>query len=130
MSHLRPRHFYLTHQHACSNIRNRLQHGLYHPTISEKRARGRRHPHHRCSPPPDDHGLHKDRESLLKLHDAVSYSFAKKMVLDAGKLVEFDTPAALLKKEGGFFKSLVDNSGDRSALYAMASVEMASTPKD
>ena len=52
------------------------------------------------------------------------------MVLDAGKLVEFDSPAALLKREGGFFKSLVDNSGDRSALYAMASVEMASSPNN
>ena len=52
------------------------------------------------------------------------------MVLDAGKLVEFDTPATLLKKEGGFFKSLVDNSGDRATLYTMAAVEMTSIPKD
>ena len=51
------------------------------------------------------------------------------MVLDAGKLVEFDTPATLLKKEG-FFKSLVDNSGDRATLYTMAAVEMTSIPKD
>ena len=42
------------------------------------------------------------------------------MVLDAGRLVEFDTPVNLLKKEGGFLKSLVDQSGDRDALYAMA----------
>jgi ABC-type multidrug transport system fused ATPase/permease subunit len=42
------------------------------------------------------------------------------MVLEAGKIVEFDSPAALLRKESGVFKSLVDESGDRDALYAMA----------
>ncbi|KAG9103574.1 hypothetical protein FRC06_009826 [Ceratobasidium sp. 370] len=44
----------------------------------------------------------------------------KIMVLEAGKIVEFDSPAALLQKDGGVFKSLVDESGDRDALYAMA----------
>lgn len=44
------------------------------------------------------------------------------MVLDAGKLVEFDTPKNLLKNEGGLLKSLVDESGDREALYAMTEV--------
>lgn len=42
------------------------------------------------------------------------------MVLDAGKIVEFDKPSVLLEKEGGFLKSLVDESGDREALYAVA----------
>lgn len=43
------------------------------------------------------------------------------IVLDAGHLVEFDTPANLLKNENGFFRSLVDNSGgDREELYRMA----------
>lgn len=42
------------------------------------------------------------------------------MVLDAGKLVEFDSPGNLLKKEGGMLKSLVDGSGDRDDLYKMA----------
>lgn len=42
------------------------------------------------------------------------------MVLEAGKIIEFDSPAALLQKEGGVFKSLVDESGDRNMLYAMA----------
>ncbi|KAF9013113.1 multidrug resistance-associated ABC transporter [Cyathus striatus] len=41
----------------------------------------------------------------------------KIMVLDAGSLVEFDTPAALLRKEDGVFKRLVDNSGDRGIAY-------------
>ncbi|KAG9084945.1 hypothetical protein FRC07_013500, partial [Ceratobasidium sp. 392] len=40
----------------------------------------------------------------------------KIMVLEAGKIIEFDTPAALLQKDGGAFKSLVDESGDRDAL--------------
>ena len=45
------------------------------------------------------------------------------MVLEAGKIVEFDSPAVLLQKEKGAFKSLVDESGDRDALYAMAKKE-------
>lgn len=44
----------------------------------------------------------------------------KIMVLDAGQIVEFDTPQNLLKKEGGKLKGLVDESGDKKALYAMA----------
>lgn len=58
------------------------------------------------------------------------------MVLDGGRLVrctlhqpdllltlfqaEFDTPLSLLKKSGGVLRSLVDESGDRATLYAMA----------
>ena len=45
------------------------------------------------------------------------------MVLDAGKLVEFDSPNNLLQKEGGMLKSLVDGSGDRDALYKMAAAK-------
>ncbi|VDC03809.1 unnamed protein product [Peniophora sp. CBMAI 1063] len=44
----------------------------------------------------------------------------KIMVLDAGRIVEFDTPLSLLKRDGGFFKSLVDESGDKDTLYTMA----------
>ncbi|PPQ73485.1 hypothetical protein CVT26_010187 [Gymnopilus dilepis] len=44
----------------------------------------------------------------------------KIMVLDSGRIAEFDTPQALLQKKGGYFKSLVDESGDKKALYAMA----------
>lgn len=47
----------------------------------------------------------------------------KIMVLDGGKLVEFDSPANLLKKEGGFFKSLVDQSGEKEELYHMAGLK-------
>ena len=42
------------------------------------------------------------------------------MVLDAGRIVEFDTPQALLAKDAGHFQSLVGESSDREALYAMA----------
>lgn len=42
----------------------------------------------------------------------------KILVLDAGKVVEFDSPKALLRKEGAF-RTLVDGSGDRDALYGM-----------
>jgi len=42
----------------------------------------------------------------------------KILVLDSGKLVEFDSPKALLTRDG-VFKSLVDGSGDREALYKM-----------
>jgi ABC-type multidrug transport system fused ATPase/permease subunit len=44
----------------------------------------------------------------------------KILVLDAGCVAEFDTPWALLKKEGSALKSLVDGSGDSEKLYAMA----------
>ena len=42
------------------------------------------------------------------------------MVLDAGHIVECDSPRVLLEKPGGYFKSLVDESGDKDALYAIA----------
>jgi ABC-type multidrug transport system fused ATPase/permease subunit len=44
----------------------------------------------------------------------------KVLVLDAGRVVEFDSPKALLEKEGGAFKALVDNSGDKEKLYGLA----------
>jgi ABC-type multidrug transport system fused ATPase/permease subunit len=41
------------------------------------------------------------------------------MVLDAGKLVEFDSPKSLLEQEGSFFRALVDESADKDTLYSM-----------
>ena len=41
------------------------------------------------------------------------------LVLDAGRLVEFDAPSALLRRDGSLFRALVDESADRDALYAM-----------
>ncbi|KAJ7700269.1 hypothetical protein B0H16DRAFT_1642910 [Mycena metata] len=44
----------------------------------------------------------------------------KIMVLDAGRIVEFDTPKELLKIKDGKLRALVDESGDRDTLFAMA----------
>ncbi|KAJ4501458.1 P-loop containing nucleoside triphosphate hydrolase protein [Lentinula lateritia] len=41
------------------------------------------------------------------------------MVLDEGRIIEFDSPKRLLEKEGGVFRGLVDSSADRAKLYAM-----------
>ncbi|KIP03407.1 hypothetical protein PHLGIDRAFT_242940 [Phlebiopsis gigantea 11061_1 CR5-6] len=46
--------------------------------------------------------------------------YDKIMVLDAGRLVEYDAPKALLRKEGSLLRALVDESADKDALYAMA----------
>lgn len=45
------------------------------------------------------------------------------MVLDAGQLVEFDTPKNLLTREGGgsgYLRSLVEESKDKDVLYGLA----------
>ena len=47
------------------------------------------------------------------------------MVLDAGRIVEFDAPGVLLAKDAGYFKSLVEESSDKEALYAMADSKAA-----
>jgi len=44
----------------------------------------------------------------------------KIMVLDEGRIVEFDTPKALLKNPNGMLRALVDESGDKEKLYSMA----------
>ncbi|KAJ6589849.1 P-loop containing nucleoside triphosphate hydrolase protein [Mycena vulgaris] len=44
----------------------------------------------------------------------------KIMVLDAGHIVEFDSPKVLLKNKHGLLRALVDESGDKEALYEMA----------
>jgi ABC-type multidrug transport system fused ATPase/permease subunit len=42
------------------------------------------------------------------------------MVLDAGRVVEFDAPIELLKNENGLLRALVEESADKEELYAMA----------
>ncbi|KAK7048260.1 P-loop containing nucleoside triphosphate hydrolase protein [Favolaschia claudopus] len=42
------------------------------------------------------------------------------MVLDAGRIIEFDTPANLLKDQTGRLRAMVDESSDRDHLLAMA----------
>ncbi|KZP16764.1 P-loop containing nucleoside triphosphate hydrolase protein [Athelia psychrophila] len=44
----------------------------------------------------------------------------KIMVLDAGRIAEFDSPHQLLQNEKGLLRALVDESGDKEHLYAMA----------
>jgi len=45
------------------------------------------------------------------------------LVLDAGRIVEFDSPRNLLAKKEGRLKAMVDDSTDRDALYALAQRE-------
>ncbi|KAI0753304.1 P-loop containing nucleoside triphosphate hydrolase protein [Daedaleopsis nitida] len=65
--------------------------------------------------------LGQDVTVLTIAHRLQSIMDADKiLVLDAGHIVEFDKPSELLQREGGYFRGLVDGSGDRAALYAMA----------
>ena len=45
------------------------------------------------------------------------------MVLDAGRLIEFDSPKKLLSRES-LLRSLVDESADKEALYEMAEAKV------
>ncbi|QRW00073.1 ABC transporter transmembrane region [Ceratobasidium sp. AG-Ba] len=66
-----------------------------------------------------------DADKVAESSNAADYQklnrrYLQIIVLEAGKIIEFDSPAALLRKDKGAFKSLVDESGDKDALYAMA----------
>ncbi|KAG8986758.1 hypothetical protein FRB90_003805 [Tulasnella sp. 427] len=54
----------------------------------------------------------------------------KILVLDAGRVLEFDTPQALLDQDDSRFKALVDGSGDKEALYELARKKGQGTSKD
>ena len=41
------------------------------------------------------------------------------MVLDAGHLLEYDSPKVLLQNENSFLRALVEESADKDDLYAM-----------
>lgn len=49
------------------------------------------------------------------------------MVLDAGRIAEFASPAELLAKPEGLFKALCDESGDKAHLYEVANRVKASS---
>ncbi|KAI5122631.1 hypothetical protein M0805_008718 [Coniferiporia weirii] len=49
--------------------------------------------------------------------------YDKIMVLDAGQVIEFDSPKTLLKKEKGLLRALVDESDDRENLFKLAGVQ-------
>lgn len=42
------------------------------------------------------------------------------MVLNEGRIVEFDRPKVLLEKENGYLRGMVDISADKDELYALA----------
>ncbi|KAJ7072752.1 P-loop containing nucleoside triphosphate hydrolase protein [Mycena amicta] len=46
-------------------------------------------------------------------------NFDKIMVLDAGRIVEFDAPRELLQKKDGYLRGLIEESLDKETLYAM-----------
>lgn len=52
---------------------------------------------------------------FFTLIDLLSLS---KMVLDAGRLVEFGSPKELLQMKSGLFYELVESSHDKESLYA------------
>ncbi|TCD66627.1 hypothetical protein EIP91_001094 [Steccherinum ochraceum] len=65
--------------------------------------------------------LDKDVTLLTVAHRLQTVMDADKiMVLDAGQIVEFGKPHDLLKDEKGTLRSLVDESGDKEHLYAVA----------
>ncbi|ETW87620.1 ABC transporter [Heterobasidion irregulare TC 32-1] len=53
----------------------------------------------------------------------------KILVLDAGRIVEFDTPSALLKNDKGILRALVNESSDKETLYVMAKGEREIEPR-
>jgi len=50
------------------------------------------------------------------------------MVLDAGHIVEFDSPSQLLKNDKGVLRALVDESGDKDNLIAIAEGKASRSP--
>nr|GAT52228.1 ATP-binding cassette transporter [Mycena chlorophos] len=67
--------------------------------------------------------LGKDVSLLTVAHRLQTIMDSDKiMVLEAGRIVEYDTPRELLRIEGGKLRALVDESRDREVLYAMAGI--------
>ena len=61
-------------------------------------------------------------------NEAINVVLILQMVLDAGRLVEFDSPKVLLQKEGSLLRALVDESADKDTLYAMAEGKVSALP--
>ncbi|KAI0832850.1 multidrug resistance-associated ABC transporter [Trametes gibbosa] len=71
--------------------------------------------------------LGKDVTILTIAHRLQTIMDADKiLVLDAGNIAEFGSPSELLDNEKGMLRALVDESGDKDSLYAMAKVAASS----
>jgi len=46
------------------------------------------------------------------------------MILDKGRIVEFDTPWNLIQKEGGLFRDMCMSSGMMSELQSLAKAKL------
>ncbi|KAJ7062926.1 P-loop containing nucleoside triphosphate hydrolase protein, partial [Mycena amicta] len=65
--------------------------------------------------------LPKDTTIITVAHRLQTIMDADKiMVLDAGKIIEFDSPKGLLQNHNGLLRALVEESGNKAELYAMA----------
>ena len=59
--------------------------------------------------------------SVPRLLEALNiYRCGFEMVFDSGRLVEYDSPKALLQKEKSLLRALVDESTDNVFLHGMA----------
>ncbi|KAJ5570856.1 hypothetical protein N7535_004516 [Penicillium sp. DV-2018c] len=60
----------------------------------------------------------RNSSSLLVIAHRLSTiaDFDRILVMDAGRAVEFGTPRELMEIEGGFFKTLVENSGEKAVV--------------
>ncbi|KAI4523406.1 P-loop containing nucleoside triphosphate hydrolase protein, partial [Schizophyllum commune] len=69
--------------------------------------------------------LGKDVTLMIIAHRLQTVMDADKiMVLDAGKLVEFDRPEVLLSQSDSAFRALVEGSSDKNHLYELAGVNL------
>ncbi|TDL15052.1 P-loop containing nucleoside triphosphate hydrolase protein [Rickenella mellea] len=67
--------------------------------------------------------LSKDTSVITIAHRLQTIMDSDKiMVLEAGRLVEFDTPKNLLQKDSGLFRALVDESADSAHLRELAGI--------
>lgn len=64
--------------------------------------------------------------AVLQCLPLYNYSRHTQMVLDAGRLIEFDSPKVLLQNEKSLLRALVDESADKDTLIAMAEGKAAS----